>query len=181
MRSIEVKIARQVFKNSLRIFLPLLILAGCGYHFPGGEEAGLPHLRTFFVEGFVNKTGEAYAENIVRSAFISRFVQEGRFKLAPGRDTADVVCRGSVTSIQISPLSYKTSTLAAEERMTLRMEISFEERASGRVIWQDKAVTGAGDYLVASSALTEKNRKDALLKLAADSAERAYLLMMSHF
>lgn len=161
--------------------LPLLILAGCGYHFPGGEEEYLPHLRTFFVEGFVNKTSEAYAGNIVRSAFIHRFVREGRFQLAESSDKADVVCRGSVNSIQIAPLSYKSSNLAAEERMTVGMAVVFEERASGRILWENRAVTGASDYLVANMALTEKNRRDALLKLAGDSAERAYLMMMSNF
>jgi len=176
-----VKIFPQVVKSSLLILLPLLILAGCGYHFSGGEEEKLPHLRTFFVEGFVNKTSEAYAGNIVRSAFINRFVQEGRFQLTESRDKADVICRGSVNSIQISPLSYKSSNLAAEERMTVGMSVIFEERASGRLIWENRAVTGTGDYLVANMALTEKNRKNALLKLAGDSAERAYQMMMSNF
>lgn len=175
------KILPRIAKNSFLIFLPLLILAGCGYHFPGGVDSKLPHLRTFFVDRFVNKTSEAYAENIVRSAFINRFVQEGRFQLAKSSEKADVICRGSVNSIQVSPLSYRTSNLAAEERLTLRMTIIFEERASGRVIWEDRGATGTGDYLVANMALTEKNRRDALLKLAGDSAERAYLLMMSDF
>jgi len=176
-----VNIPPRIVRNSFLISLALLILAGCGYHFPGGEEVNLPHLRTFFVEVFVNKTSEAYAGNIVRSAFINRFVQEGRFQLTDSRDKADVICRGSVNGIQISPLSYKSSNLAAEERMTVGMSVIFEERASGRLIWENRAVTGTDDYLVANMALTERNRKNALLKLAGDSAERAYQMMMANF
>jgi len=180
MRFATAGIFPSILRSSFLLFL-LLILAGCGYRFPGGEESNIQHLRTFFVEGFENKTSEAYAATIVRSAFINRFVQEGRFRLVGSRDRADVICRGSVNSIRISPLSYKSSTLAAEERMTIGMAITFEERASGRVLWENRTVTGTGDYLVANMALTEKNRRDALLKLAGDSAERTYLMMMSNF
>jgi hypothetical protein len=181
MESKTLKVSPRIFKNSFLTLLFLLILSGCGYHFPAGDESRFPHLRTFFVESFVNRTSEAYAENIIRSAFISRFVQEGRFKLAESRGKADVICRGTVKSIQISALSYKTSNLAVEERMTLGMEVVFEERASGRVIWENRGMSGTGDYLVSSASFTENNRKNALLKLAKDSAERAYLLMMSDF
>jgi hypothetical protein len=175
------KVFPRLFKNSFPTLLFLLILVGCGYHFPGGDESRFPHLRTFFVEGFVNKTSEAYAANIIRSAFVNRFVQEGRFKLAESRDKADLICRGTVRSIQISALSYKTSNLAAEERMTLGIEVILEERASGRVVREDRGMSGTGDYLVSNTSLLENNRKDALLKLAKDSAERAYMLMMSDF
>jgi hypothetical protein len=108
-------------------------------------------------------------------------VQEGRFTLAKSREEADIICRGTIRSVQISTLSYMSSKLASEERMTLGMEIIIEERASGKAIWEDRLASGTGDYLVADMTQTERNRKTALLKLAADSAERAYLMMMSDF
>jgi hypothetical protein len=161
--------------------LAALLLTGCGYHFAGGEESVGPAFRTVFVDVFANKTGEAYAENIFRTAFISRFVQEGRFTASRSRGEADVICRGTIRSLQTSPLAYKTTNFAAENRITVILEIAFEERESGRTIWTDRAMTGTGDYTVTSVNLTESTRKNALTKLANDTAERAYRLMMSGF
>jgi hypothetical protein len=161
--------------------LSTLLLTGCGYRLAGSEETIVPGLKTVFVDIFTNKTGEAYAENIFRGAFISRFVQEGRFKLARSRGEADVICRGTVRSLQASPLSYKATNLSAEDRITVILEIALEERESGRVIWTDGAFTATGDYPVTTIGVTETSRKNALTKLASDTAERAYRLMISGF
>jgi hypothetical protein len=161
--------------------LAALLLTGCGYHFAEEKESVAPALRTVFVDVFANKTSEAYAENIFRTAFISRFVQEGRFRLARNRGEADVICRGTVRSLQASPLAYKATNLSAEDRITVTLDISFEERESGRSIWADGALIGTGDYPVTTVGATESSRKNALTKLANDTAERAYRLMMSGF
>jgi outer membrane lipopolysaccharide assembly protein LptE/RlpB len=158
-----------------------LLLAGCGYRFAGEGDSIDPALRTVFVETFVNRTSEPYVENIFRSAFINRFVQEGRLKLVPSRKEADAIFRGAVLSLQASTLAYKANDLAAEERMTVTLEISLEERDGGRVIWSDGAFTATGDYAVPTLAAKEAGRKNALAKLGSDTAERAYRLMMSGF
>lgn len=173
-------VALPVLRRIVLLLLALIIPA-CGYHFPGGNDARLPHLRTFYVDVFVNKTNEVDAGEIIKRAFTSRFVEEGRFTLAAGSKSADLVCRGSIKSIQVSPLSYKASNIAAEERMTVVMEVIFEESANGHAIWADRALIATGDYLTGNTSTVEKNRKNALLKLAGDAAERAYRLMMSDF
>ena len=163
------------------VLLLVLLLAGCGYRFSGGGDAINPAIRTVFVDVFTNRTSEAYADGIFRTAFINRFVQDGRFKLAGSRGEADAICRGTIKMLQVSPLSYKAGNLSAEDRLTILMEISFEERESGRRIWSDGAFTGVGDYPVTTVGATETSRKNALIKLANDTAERAYRLMMSGF
>jgi Lipopolysaccharide-assembly len=168
-------------RRGVLLLLASLLLAGCGYRFAGEEESVSPAFRTVFVDTFTNQTGEAYAESIFRSAFISRFVQEGRFKLARSRGEADMICRGTVRSLQAAPLAYKANNLTAEDRITVTLGISFEERESGRVIWADWSFVGTGDYPVTTVGVTESSRKNALVKLANDSAERVYRLMMSGF
>jgi hypothetical protein len=158
-----------------------LLLTGCGYHFAGGGESVSPAFRTVFVDTFANQTSEAYAENIFRTAFISRFVQEGRFNLARSRGDADVICRGTVRSLQAAPLAYKASNLSAEDRITVTLNLVFEERESGRRIWSNDGFTGTVEYPVTTVGVTESSRKNALTKLANDTAERAYRLMMSGF
>jgi hypothetical protein len=163
------------------MILTALLLAGCGYHMGEGGESVAPGLRTVFVDVFNNRTGEAYAENIFRSAFIGRFVQEGRFKLARGRGEADAILRGTILSLQASPLAYKATNFSAEDRITVTLELFFEERESGRTIWENRGYVGTEDYPVTTAGVTESSRKNALTKLANDTAERAYRLMMSGF
>ena len=163
------------------LLLASLLLAGCGYRFAGEEESISPAFRTVFVDIFTNKTGEAYAESIFRSAFISRFVQEGRFTLARNRGEADLICRGAVRDLRTSPLAYKATNLTAEDRLTVMLEISIEERESGRVVWAESSFIGTGDYPVTTAGATESSRRTALVKLANDSAEKAYRLMMAGF
>jgi hypothetical protein len=163
------------------LLMLVLLPAACGYRFEGASEQIDPTLRTVFVDVFANRTSEAHAENIIRTAFISRFVQEGRFKLARSRGEADVICRGAIRSLQASPLSYKATNLAAEDRLTVTLEVFFEERESGRILWSDRAFIATGDYPVTSAGVTEGSRKNALVKLSNDTAERAYRLMMSGF
>jgi hypothetical protein len=158
-----------------------VLLAGCGYRFSDIEESIHPDIRTVFVDVFANKTSEANVENIFRTAFINRFVQEGRFKLAGSREKADAVCRGTIRSLQVSPLSYKTSNFAAEERLSITLRLSFDESVSGRTIWSDDAFVGTVEYPVTTVGVTETSRKNALVKLANDTAERAYRLLMSGF
>jgi hypothetical protein len=161
--------------------LLLCLLAACGYRFEGGGETIFPAIRTVFVDVFANRTSEAYAENIFRSAFINRFVQDGRFKLARSRGEADAVLRGTIKNLITYPLSYKAGNLSAEDRLTVTLELSFEERQSGRILWSDSAYSGTGDYPVTTVGATETSRKNALVKLADDTAERAYRLIISGF
>lgn len=184
MGSANNRIKRRSMGSGLRIAgtaVLFLLLAGCGYRFADGGEAIDPAIRTVFVETFANKTGEAHAESIFRTAFIDRFVRESRFKLAGSRSEADALCRGTIRSLLTSSLAYKTSGLAAEERITATLEIYFEQRESGRVIWSDGAFTETVDYPVATVGAREVERKKALVKLAGDTAQRAYRLMIAGF
>jgi hypothetical protein len=159
----------------------ILLPAGCGYHFAGGGDTAYPAIRTVFVDVFANRTSEAYAENIFRTAFINRFVQDGRFKLAGSRGEADAVFHGTIKNLVTYPLAYQASNLSATNRLDIILEISFEERPSGRILWSNSAFSWWGDYPVTTVGATETSRKNALIKLADDTAERAYGLLISNF
>ena len=48
------------------------------------------------------------------------------------------VFRGSIDSLTTAPLSYQKSDLAAEERVTVSMELAFEEQDTKRLSWTNK-------------------------------------------
>jgi outer membrane lipopolysaccharide assembly protein LptE/RlpB len=166
----------------LYLFL-LLIISGCGYHFVGGEDNIDPRIQRVFVDSFVNRTSEAGIENLFRSAFIDQVLRGGRFQLAASRDEADAIIRGNIHRLSTSHLSYRRTDLAAEQRITVIMEITFEERVSKKVLWHNRSFSQEGDYTVASgnASATEAGRKSALIKLSNDTAERVYSLILSGF
>jgi hypothetical protein len=103
------------------IILAMLLLISCGYSFsPGGEYID-QGMKTVYVEPFVNKTSEANVENVMRAAFINWFIAGNRFKVVDQADMADTIWRGSVNMLTTTALSFRTSNLAAEERMIFRL------------------------------------------------------------
>lgn len=159
----------------------LLMLSGCGYGFsPGGEYID-PDVRKIFVEPFANRTSQANLEDTIRLAITDWFVRGKRFQIVDNEAQADAIFRGTVKSLTTSPLSSRTTNLAAEERMTLTLELSFDDRRTKKVIWKDANFSGTQDYPVANVNDTETARKNALTKLSRDTAERAYRMMMSGF
>ncbi|MFA5182948.1 MAG: LptE family protein [Syntrophales bacterium] len=163
------------------LLIMLLIASGCGYHFsPGGEYID-PEVRKVFIEPFANRTSQANLEDTIRLAITDWFVRGQRFKIVDSEDQADALFRGAVKSLTTVPLSYRTTNLAAEERMTLTLDLTFEDRRTKKVIWKNGDFSGTQDYPVANINDTETARKNALTKLSRDTAERAYRMMMSGF
>ncbi len=163
------------------VFLSVFLIAGCGYRFSSGGEYIDKKIRTVFIDNFVNKTSEANIENTIRNSFIDQFITGGKFALVDGREKADAVFKGSVNSIATSPLSYQRTGLASGERLTAAMELVFEEQDTHKLIWNNKNFTAIQDYTFTDLNTRDTNRRNALIKLSNDSAEKAYRLMMSGF
>jgi hypothetical protein len=163
------------------LFLLILTISGCGYSFSGMSKSAYPAVQSVFVDTFTNRTSEANLDIHFRNAFSSQIVQQGHFKLAANRGEADAILRGAILNLQIAPLAYKTGSLSAEDRITLIIELFFQERISGQILWANGSFTGTGDYRVTAVGATETNRRNSIVKLAGDSAEKAYRLMMSNF
>ena len=167
--------------KSLLFVALIVLLGGCGYHFsPGGEHID-KEVKTVYIEPFGNKTSEANIENTFRAAFIDWFSRGGRFQVVDRADLADAIWRGSINTLTTASLSYRTSNLASEERMTIILELKFEERSSKKEIWMDKAFVAYQDYPIADAMNTDNARKAALSKLSTYTAEKAYRAMMSGF
>jgi len=163
------------------IALCILLTSACGYQFSSSGEHIDKNLQTVFVDTFTNATSEANIENSVRNAFIDQFIRGKRFKITNSKETADVLLAGRINNLTTAPLSYKKDNLAAEERMTISMELILEEKSNRKILWTDKSFSSTQDYVFTDLNNREQNRKNALIKLSNDSAEKAYRLMMSDF
>ena len=165
----------------------IVMLAGlvisCGYHFSAGGENIDRSIRLVYIDNLANNTSEANAENIFRNALSSRFQSTTRFRLAGSRDEADAILKGRIVALSKSHLSYTTSDIAQEDRVTATLDLTFETKDEG-IIWSNHAFSWYGDYLIGSQdnpALADANRKAALQKLADDVADRVFRAIMSGF
>lgn len=174
----------KMFFRLRMILLSALVgmIAGCGYAFaPQGDHIDRSIVR-IYVEPFGNKTAQAEAENFVRTAFIDEILQTSRFKTVATLEEADAVIGGNVVSISTIAISYRKSILAAEERMSVIIESSFREKATGKILWASRNIAESVDYELQDDInLLPAIRKKALAKLSRDAAEKAFSLMMSNF
>jgi hypothetical protein len=66
--------------------------------------------------------------------------------------------------------------------MSAVLSLTLETRDSKKVLWRNRSFTGFQDYTLTSDLnVARANKSNALSKLANDTAERAYMLMMSDF
>jgi outer membrane lipopolysaccharide assembly protein LptE/RlpB len=159
-----------------------LLVVACGYRFIPDGEAIDKNIQKIFVDVFVNKTSEANIENSFRTAFIDRVTQGQRFKLAESPGEADAILKGSIESLNAAPLSYQATNLAAEDRITVVLSLTLEAQNPKNVIWANSSFSGTQDYSMGNNlSVAQANKKNALIKLSNDTAERAYRLMMSGF
>lgn len=157
------------------------VVFGCGYAFaPQGEHIDR-RIQNVYVAPFGNKTALAEVENYMRTAFIDQLIQSNRFKTVPNIEQADAIISGNVLNISMGALSYRENLLAAEERMTVTLEASFREKDTGKTIWSSRNIIGTSDYRLLDDTNPLPARKQALSKLARDTAENAFNLMMSDF
>ena len=158
------------------------IIIACGYAFaPQGDYID-KQIQKIYVGQFDNKTAQAEVENYVRSAFIDQFIQTRRFKIVESAELADATIKGSVLNLITNPLSYRSNTMAAEERATMTLELTFREKETGKDIWKSQGIVGTIDYTIENNInLLPATRKAAFIKLANDTAEKTFNQMMSGF
>lgn len=159
-----------------------LLVVACGYSFiPDGETID-KNIQKIFVDVFANKTSEANIENTFRTAFIDQVIQGRRFKLAGSPGEADAILRGSIESLNAASLSLQATNLAAEDRITVVLSLTLEAQNPKKVLWANSSFSGLQDYIMGNNlSIAQANKKNALIKLCKDTAERAYRLMMSGF
>lgn len=174
---------RYRFSLLLRLTVVSLLVSSCGYHMGTGETTIDKAVRTIFIGHFQNNTSEPYLETYFRKAFNNRLVRTPQLKLSADPEEADAVLKGAIRTVSISPVGYRSNNLAAIERITLMMDIVLEDNKTHKSIWRQTGFSVFADYDVTSSNLlvVENARKDALVRLADDTAERAFITILSAF
>lgn len=123
-----------------RIVLVMLtasaLSAGCGYHVAGKSDALPKSIQVIAVPAIENKTSVYRIEQRLTSATVHEFLAKTRYRVVPDPVNADAVLRGKVLSLEAVPLLFDTATGRATTMLvTVKCEVTFEERESGKVLY----------------------------------------------
>src|SRR6202035_942157 len=124
-------------KRSLILALAAASLsAGCGYHVANRTDALPKSIHTIAVPALVNATTSYRIEQKLTSATIHEFLAVTPYKITSDPAAGDAVLRGKVLTLEAVPLLFDTKTGRATTMLvTLKCEISFEERETGKILY----------------------------------------------
>ncbi len=151
-----------------------LLLSGCGYHLASTVNPMLDNYDSIAIPYFENKTFEAEAVTIFTYAVVNEFIESKRLKVE-SIDKADLILYGTVKSINENSIGYSRDDKALEYRVWATLEISLEEKSTGKVLWKRNNLTNDQEYLSGTEiTVIEASKRNALVLLAEDLAERIH-------
>jgi len=161
----------------------VLAIGGCGYRPYGGDNGVDPGIRVVYVAPLANRTAEADIETAFRNAFIREFIKGTRYRVVADRDEADAILTGTINSLLTDAVAYSQAGFAMQQRMTVSLSLTFTDAKGGRTLWRTDHFSWYVDYLASdtSQVQTDANRKNTLITLSRETAERAFALMTAGF
>ncbi len=177
------------------ILLATLLASGCGYHVAGKNSALPKSIHVISVPAIENKTSVYRIEQRLTVATVHEFLSKTPYRIVPEPANADAVLRGKVLSIEAVPLLFDTTTGRATSMLiTVKCEVTFEERESGKVLYHTDNFVFRNQYeiptiLVPGTATANSNtvagffeeQDPALDRLAQDFAARLVAAVTENF
>src|SRR5438105_15484096 len=151
-----------------------LTLAGCGYHVAGRSD-GLPKsIHVIAVPALENKTTSYRIEQRLTAATVHEFLAKTPYRVVSDPANGDAVLRGKVLSLEAVPLLFDTSTGRATTMLvTVKCEVSFEERDTGKILYHTDNFLFRNQYEISTDVKSFFEEQDpALDRLARDFAAR---------
>jgi outer membrane lipopolysaccharide assembly protein LptE/RlpB len=162
---------------------PLLVaglMSGCGYHVAGRSDALPKSIHVIAVPALENKTSSYRIEQRLTSATVHEFLAKTSYRVVSDPANGDAVLRGKVLSLEAVPLLFDTATGRATAMLiTVKCEVTFEERETGKVLYHTDNFVFRNQYEI-STDVTNPNaiksffeeQDPALDRLAQDFATR---------
>ena len=146
----------------------LLTLSACTYSFTG---TNLPsHVKTLAIPSFQNQSDLPGIEQEVTSALTSRFIEDGRLKIASS-GAADARLDGEVVRYENKVNTYSGSDDPIDYVVIVTLSMVLRDQVKNRELWKDEALTATSVWdPAATSGLTneEDARAEAIEKLTSD-------------
>jgi outer membrane lipopolysaccharide assembly protein LptE/RlpB len=128
-----------------------LLTVSCGYHTTRHYVRLPDSVHTIAVPAFTNQTRNYRVEQVLTAAVVREFVTRTKFRIiSEASDDADAILHGSVTSMQLAPLTYDSQTgRASSGLVTVTMRVSLVDR-KGTVLFDQPNYTFREQYEISS-------------------------------
>ena len=158
-------------------------LASCGYHVAGQGDLVPKGIHTVAIPPFRNATVRYKLTDRLAEALSHEFIAQTRFHVVTDPAQADAVVQGIVTNVISSPIIFDPATQRASGmQVTVFMQVSFTERATGKVIWSRPSFEFHDRYEIAQAANQYFEESDtALARLSQDVARDVIASIMDNF
>jgi len=121
--------------RALLIFSLLLLLTGCGYHFPGKTGTLPGDVKLVQIPLFANRTAKPQLENKLSNRVSEVFARNKNITLVEQAAQADAVLEGVIRSYTAKALSYNKNDDISEYRASITVEAKLRQVKDGRLLW----------------------------------------------
>jgi outer membrane lipopolysaccharide assembly protein LptE/RlpB len=164
-------------------------LAGCGYHVAGRGDALPKTIHVIAVPALENKTTSYRIEQRLTTATVHEFLAKTPYKVVSDPANGDAVLRGKVLSLEAVPLLFDSTTGRATAMLvTLKCEITFEERETGKVLYHTDNFIFRNQYEISTDPNNPTSVKNffeeqdpALDRMAQDFAARLVAAVIENY
>ena len=127
----------------------LLTATSCGYHTTPHYVRLPDSVHAIAVPAFTNQTKNYRVEQELTAAVVREFVTRTKFRiLSETNDDADAILHGTVTTMQLAPLTYDSQTgRASSALVTVTMRVSLVDR-KGVILFDQPNYTFREQYQV---------------------------------
>src|SRR5213082_213314 len=163
-----------VSRARLSTFALALAMAGCGYHVAGRSNALPLAVHVIAIPTLENATTSYRIEQRLTSATVREFLARTPYRISSNSERGDAVLRGKVVSLEAVPLLFDTKTGRATTMLvTVKCEVSFEERDTGKILYHTDNFLFRNQYEISTDVKSFFEEQDpALDRLAQDFAAR---------
>src|SRR6266700_2167772 len=156
------------------LFLASAVASGCGYHVAGRSSSLPKGIHVIAVPELENKTSSYRIEQKLTTATVHEFLAKTSYRVVPDPMNGDAVLRGKVVSLEAVPLLFDTATGRATTMLvTVKCEITFEERETGKILYHTDNFVFRNQYEISTDVKSFFEEQDpALERLAQDFATR---------
>ena len=159
------------------------LLGSCGYHVAGRRD-GLPKsIHVIAVPALENKTTSYRIEQRLTAATVHEFLAKTPYRVVSDPASGDAVLRGKVLSLEAVPLLFDTTTGRATTMLvTVKCEVTLEERDTGRILYHTDNFLFRNQYEISTDVKTFFQEQDpALDRLAQDFAVRLVAVVTENY
>lgn len=129
------------------LFVPCLMLCGCGY---STNSRTAKDIKTIAVPFFVNMTAEPNLEITVTEQIIDNLVEDNTLKVVR-EEEADALLEGRIVLFENLPFSFNAELDAEEYHVTVTVQATLFSRRLNAPIWENKVFKGDGSYFLDAS------------------------------